>query len=262
LRPTTKGVAPVSELRVCMDPLNPGQFFGCCGLFELIDLNEPGVLASFRLDAGRPRVAEFVVECSLHLQELLAPLKSAQPEFDETVPEASIRPATIPYGGRQIVLDWWLNEFRDKAVNLKCWAGQVTTRNLFCDLLPLIDAGASGEDIFERAHMSKAKFGLDPRSAWSALNFGFSPNEHGDDAATFPTVEILAAVGLQGFRPDADKREGVSYGVWQAPLPVAVARQAFRTPWPGLLHRRFAFSIAKRGQSYKYFTFGKESKDQ
>lgn len=252
----------MSELRVLMDPLNPGQFFGCCGLFELIDLNEPGVLASFRLDAGRPRVAEFIVECSTRLQELVTPLKSAQPEFPDETVEASIRPATIPYGGRQIVLDWWLNEFRDKAVNLKCWAGQVTTSNLFGELLPLVDGGTSGEDIFERAHMSKAKFGVDPRSAWSALNFGFSPNEHGADAATFPAVEILAAIGLQSFRPDAGRREGVSYGLWQEPLPTVVARQAFRSPWHGLPHRSFAFSIAKRGQSYKYFTFAKESKDQ
>ena len=249
----------MSELRVRMDPLNPGQFFACCGLFELIDMDEPGVLASFRLDAGRPRVAEFILECSVRLEELLTPLKSAQPDFPDEMIEASIRPATIPYGGRQIVLDWWLNEFRDKAVNLKCWAGQVTTRNLFCGLLPLVDAGASVDDIFERAHMSKAKFGLDPRSAWSALNFGFSPNEHDADAATFASVEILAAIGLQGFRPDAARREGVPYAVWQEPLPAVVARQAFRAPWPGLPHRSFAFSIAKRGQSYKYFTFGKES---
>ena len=252
----------MSELRVRMDPLNPGQFFACCGLFELIDMDEPGVLAAFTLHAGRPREAEFVVECSLRLQELLTALKSAQPEFDETVPEASIRPARIPYGGRVVVLDWWLDEFRDKAVNLKCWAGQVTTRNLFSELMPLLDAGASAEDIFERAHMSKAKFGLDPRSAWNALNFGFSPNEHGTDAATFPSVEILAAIGLQGSRPDADRRASVSYALWQEPLPAIVARQAFRSPWPGLPHRRFEFSIAKRGQSYKYFTFGKESKDQ
>jgi CRISPR-associated protein Csx14 len=244
-----------------MDPLNPGQFFGCCGLFELINVNEPGVLASFRMNAARPRVAEFIVECSARLQELLTPLKSAQPAFPDETVEASIRPATIPYGGSQIVLDWWLNEFCDKTVNLKCWAGQVTTRNLFGELLPLVDDGASGTDIFERPHMSKAKFGVDPRSAWSALNFGFSPNQHGADAATFPTVEILAAIGLQSFRPDADRREGVSYGVWQEPLPAVVARQAFRAPWPGLPHRRFAFSIAKRGQSYKYFTFGKESRD-
>jgi len=254
-------VGPVSKLRLRMDPLNPGQFFACCGLFELIDLREPGVLASFRWDAGQPRAAEFTVECSASPRELLKPLKSAQPEFVEASVEASILPAVIAYGGKSLVLDWWLNEFRDKAVNLKCWAGQVTIKNLFCELLPLIDAEASGEDIFDRAHMSKAKFGVDPRSAWNTLDFGYSPNEHGADAATFPSVEILAAIGLQGFRPDAHRRDGVSYGVWQEPLPAVVARQAFRHPWPGLPHRRVVFSIAKRGQSYKYFTFGKE-KDQ
>ncbi len=245
-----------------MDPLNPGQFFACCGLLELIDLDEPGALGRFKLGAGRPRVAEFIVDCSVRLEELLSRLSNAQPDFEETFEEASICPATIPYGGAHIVLDWWLKEFRDKTVKLKCWAGQVTTRNLFCDLLPMIDGSGSGEDVFERARMSKSKFGVDPRSAWSALNFGFSPNEHGSDAATFPAVEILAAIGLQGFRPDAERRSGVSYSVWLEPLPAVLARQAFRAPWSGLPHRKFAFSIAKRGQSYKYFTFGKEIRNQ
>jgi CRISPR-associated protein Csx14 len=252
----------VSDLRVRMDPLNPGQFFGCCGLLQLIDLDEPGVLASFRLDAERPRVAEFRVESSVRLDDVLARLRSAQPESMDVDIEVSIRPTVIEYAGRQLIFDWWLNEFRDKAVTLKCWAGQVTTKNLFRELLPLIDDRSSGEVLFEQTRMSKAKFGVDPRSAWSALNLGFSPNEHGADAATFPTVEILAAIGLQGFRPAADRRESVTYGVWQEPLPAVVARQAFRAPWPGLPHRNFVFSIAKRGQSYKYFTFGKESRDQ
>jgi CRISPR-associated protein Csx14 len=245
-----------------MDPLNPGQFFGCCGLFQLIDLDDSGVLASFRLVAERPRVAEFIVESSVGLGEVLRRLSSAQPNFLDVGVEASIVPATIDYGGRQLILDWWLNEFRDKAVNLKCWAGQATTKNLFCELLPLIDHHSSGQALFDRPRMSKAKFGVDARSAWSALNFGFSPNEHGTDAATFPAVEILAAIGLQGFRPDADRRESVSYALWQEPLPAVVARQAFRAPWPGLPHRNFIFSIAKRGQSYKYFTFGKENNNQ
>jgi len=52
----------VSELRVPMDPLNPGQFFACCGLFELMAKIAPGACAHFVTDDAKLRQAEFVVE--------------------------------------------------------------------------------------------------------------------------------------------------------------------------------------------------------
>ena len=259
----------MSELRVRMDPFNPGHFFACCGLLELMTLEQPGTLSSFVLDPSRPRVAEFVLESggdATNLKNVVTCLKRAQPDYPDEPIDAAVRPVVIPYNGTALVLDWWLDEFRDDTGNLKCWAGQVTTRNLFSELLPLMDEDSSGEDLFERPQMTKAKFGVDPRSAWNALDFGFSPNEHGRDSATFPAVEILAAIGLQGFRPNVERRSGVLYCLWRIPLPATVARLAFRAPWDGLPRYEYAFSIAKRGQSYKYFTFAvdsrKESADQ
>jgi CRISPR-associated protein Csx14 len=252
----------VSDLRISLDPLNPGQFFACCGLFELIHLEERGALARFDVDASRPRTAEFLVETSLDLKTMLGRLRTAKAEFPDGKIEAAIRPAAIPYNGCALTLDWWLDEFREKAVNLKCWAGQVTTGNLFSELLPLLGEEGSGLDLFTRPAMTKAKFGVDPRSAWNTLDFGFSPNEQGKDAATFPAVEILAAIGLQDFRPKVERRKGIFYSLWQNPLPAPVARLAFRSPWPGLSYRGFSFEIAKRGQSYKYFTFAKETEKE
>jgi CRISPR-associated protein Csx14 len=255
----------VSELRIRMDPLNPGQFFACCGLLELVTLDQVGALSRFVLDAFRPRVAEFVIETNhcISLTEVLTTLREAHADYPDEKIEPAVRPVSIPYRGTSLILDWWLNEFRDDTENLKCWAGQVTTKNLVSGLLPLLDYAATGGDLFDRSSMTKAKFGVDPRSAWNALDFGFSPDRHGRDSATFPAVEILAAIGLQGFRPQAERREGVRYCLWQTPLPAAVARLAFCQPWAGLPHRRYSFSIRKRGQSYKYFTFavdlGKES---
>lgn len=255
---------PVSNLQIRLDQLNPGHFFACCGLFDLLSFDKPDLLAWFAVDPLQPRVAEFTIEgaSSADLNRKLDQLMHSEPDFpSEIVEEASIRPAVIPLDGAPLILDWWLDEFLDKTTNLKCWAGQVTTRKLFMDLLPLLDAKSSGEDLFERACMTKAKFGVDPRSAWNALDFGFSPNEHARDSATFPAVEILAAIGLQGFRPDAGSREQVSYALWQAPLATSVARQAFRAPWDGLPHTAYQFSIAKRGQSYKYFTFANHTEE-
>lgn len=252
----------MSEFCVRMDPLNPGQFFACCGLLELIELEKPGSLARFILDSARPRGAQFVVSDSVDLKEILRRLRSAKPEFvdGENEPPVPIRPAKLAYVGHTILLDWWLDEFRQETVPLKCWAGQVTTEKLFSELLPMLDENSSGEDLFERRRMTKSKFGVDPRSAWNALDFGFSPDKHGTDATTFPAVDIFAAIGLQGFRPVFHPRGArrVAYHLWQNRLPPSVARVAFRSPWPGLTTRGYEFSIDKRGQSYKYFTFGSE----
>lgn len=248
----------MGELGIRMDPLNPGHFFACCGVFELIGMEQPAALAWFVVDPHRPRLAECVIETpgtSPNLSPVLRRLKTAKPAFPDTGIEPAIRPAEIPYNNTVLVLDWWLNKFRDDTENLKCWAGQVTTKNLFSELLPLLEDESLASDLFERPRMTKAKFGVDPRSAWNALDFGFSPNEHGRDSATFPAVEIMAAIGLQGFRPNADRRDGVRYCLWRTPLPPSVARLAFRAPWDGLPRCEREFSIAKRGQSYKYFTF-------
>jgi CRISPR-associated protein Csx14 len=250
-----------------MNPLNPGQFFACCGLLELVTLDNVGALSRFVLDAFRPRAAEFIIETQhnhcISLTEVLTRLKEAHADYPDENIEPAVRPVSIPYSGTSLILDWWLNEFRDGTKNLKCWAGQVTTKNLVSELLTLLDYADTAGDLFDCSSMAKAKFGVDPRSAWNALDVGFSPNEHGRDSATFPAVEILAAIGLQGFRPKAERRDGVCYCLWQTPLPAAVARLAFSQPWAGLPHRRYSFAIRKRGQSYKYFTFavdlGKEA---
>jgi len=243
----------VNELRVCMDPMNPGQFFACCGLFELVGLYDPDALAHFALDSSRPRAAEFVCSTADNLKQILGALKSADVDYPDKEVDPPTRPSILRYRNHDLELDWWLDEFRQETTSFKCWAGQVTTAKLFSELLPLLDEESTGDDIFERARMTKSKFGVDPRSAWNALDFGFSPNEHGRDAATFPAVDILAAIGLQGFRPE--NRRTVTYHLWHVPLPPAVARVAFHSPWRGLPASAFRFSIDKRGQSYKYFAF-------
>jgi len=251
-------VPNIPALKIQLDPLNPGQFFACCGLFELLSFDEADLLAYFEIDDSLPRVAQFCVlrsEGAVALEGVLRDLRGAEVQFSEEGGENATRPATILYRQRRIELDWWLDEFRDATENTKCWAGQVTTRNLFQELLPLLDSSATGKDLFERSQLTKAKFGVDPRSAWNALDFGFSPNEHGSDSATFPAVELLAAIGLQFFRPDASKREAVRYSLWRERLPVSIARLAFRAPWVGLPVLDLAFDIRKRGQSYKFFTF-------
>jgi CRISPR-associated protein Csx14 len=245
----------VSELRVPMDPLNPGQFFACCGLFELMAKMAPGACAHFVVDEARPRRAEFVVggDGLPELGIVLGALCEAEFELIEEG-EQSVWPVRLRIAEEAFVLDWWLDAFRERPSKiLKCWAGQVTTKKLFEDLLQLIVPEGGADGLMTAAAMSKSKFGVDPRSAWNALDFGFSPDIHKKDAATYPAVEMLAAIGLQGFRPKANRRDRVAFHLWTIPLPLAVARMGAVAAWDGLPRFDYQFSIAKRGQSYKYF---------
>jgi CRISPR-associated protein Csb3 len=252
---------PEDGISVRLDPLNPGQFFACCGLFELLSLEKSNLLAHFALDRKMPRVASFRIPAESHptiLGTLLQRLRNAPVTFPDENCNPPVRPALIAYqGAATLELDWWLDEFRDETTNLKCWAGQVTTRRLFTELLPLLDSQSTYYDLFERSAHTTSLFGVDPRSAWNTLDLGFSPNEHGIPSTVFPAVEILAAIGLQYFRPGSANRSEVRYSLWAEPLPASVARLAFSSPWDGLARADMSFEICKRGQSYKFFSFAR-----
>ncbi|HET6936000.1 MAG TPA: hypothetical protein VFI72_14260 [Candidatus Angelobacter sp.] len=261
----------MSDLRVQLDPLNPGQFYACCGLLELAGLDRGPVLSRFEQERGRPRLACFQLRgiSAGFLSEALGLLRDAAStlSFDQDC-EASISPATLRFGSHALELDWWLDEFREKPRPLKCWAGQVTTRKLFEELLPLLERDVSCDDLFQRSRFTKSKFGVDPRAAWNARDYGYSPNEHGLDSKTFVAVEVLAALGLQTFRPVVQPRGRTArYHLWTCELPLGVARNAANAPWDGLPHLAYQFSIGSRGQSYKYFRFSepavnKETSDE
>jgi CRISPR-associated protein Csb3 len=123
------------------------------------------------------------------------------------------------------------------------------------ELLSAIDPTTDARGLFQVPRMMKTRFGVDPRSAWNSLDLGYSPNEHNQDATTYPVVEILGAIGLQGFRPNSQTRSTVVYSLWKDWLSRVPARRAATIGWPGLSRSSYQFSIEKRGQSYKFFTF-------
>ena len=263
---------PDNSLQISLDPLNPGQFFACCGLFELLSIEEPGLLSCFVLEPKRPRQASFCVRTARGPEQLvmvLRRLRDATVAFpDEGLVagrkpiEPPVRPAVIAYDKNELIIDWWLDEFREKTTSIKCWAGQVTTRRLFDELRPLLDIESTCEDLFERSALTSSLFGVDPRSAWNTLDLGFSPNEHKVASTIFPAVEVLAAIGLQYFRPDSSRRSAVRYSLWQDPLPASIARLAFCAPWDGMAVADLVFEICKRGQSYKYFSFARSAEEE
>lgn len=247
------------EIRVTIDPCNPGQFYACCGIIEMCELAGATTLSYFAANQRLPRQAEFVLSSDkeLTLAFLIGAVKEATYSSLERVGsdnppnKDSIAPARAEILGRTIDLDWWLDEFQAKAKQLKCWAGQVTTRKLLTELPRLL---TSENCSFDADAFTSTRFGLDPRSAWVALNLGYSPNEQGQESRSYPVVEMLAAFGLQGFRPKGDRAGGFEYWLWHDPLPIAVARCACTEAWDGLNASRYRFELGERG-SYKFFSF-------
>jgi CRISPR-associated protein Csx14 len=250
------------EVRIAMDPMNPGQFFACCGLWELFDLLGATALAHFEVDERRPRQAQFVLQSDgeLSLAAAVGALRAAKVEPIMHA-EAKIAPIRIVVGGAALELDWWLDRFREKAERLKCWAARQTSLSIASELLRLLPADAD-ERLLNYAAMTTTRFGVDPRSAWNSKDVGYSPNEHQQESASFPAVEMPAAVGLSGFRPGKRQRKSAGnfreweyvYALWPEPLPRAVGRLACCAPWDGLGAVGYRFQLGKRG-SFKFFQF-------
>jgi CRISPR-associated protein Csx14 len=247
------------ELKVPFDPRNPGQFYACCGLIELLELATKSTTSKFVIDSRRPHFAELIVksESELDMSCVIDAVRHAtyrtfkRETAEKEAEKDSIAPAVVSIFGREFILDWWLDEFHEKATSFKCWAGQMTTQKLISEMPKLV----SESDLsFTSSAFTSTRFGVDPRSAWVALDLGYSPNEQGEESRTYPVVELLAAFGLEGFRPAGKRNSGFEYSLWLSELPLAIARTAAARPWDGLAATRFKFELGERG-SYKVFCF-------
>ncbi len=238
------------EHRVPIDPRNPGLFFACCGLFEIAELLAAGGEAWFE-DGGK-----------LFCLESEAGLPPPRPEIEPNTDEGNrydktTEPLTLRFGGQALRLNWWLNSTETDKSPLKTWGGQQTPRRVLEETLALLVEYATVEELFPASSFTTSRFGVDARSAWEPIDLGYSPNDTArKEALTYPWVELLAVVGLQGFRPSGRRRE-LEYAVWLDALPLAPARAACAAPWEGLATQGFAFEVLSRGQGYKTFAFAK-----
>lgn len=237
------------EHRLSLDPQNPGQFFACCGLFELSELIANGAEAHFE-DNGETFILK--TDAPVPPQDL-----SLEPQSETYEP--TLEPLGLKVGAGGLTLSWWLNETFRKKGPLKTYGGPQTPRGVFEELLRLLDFATPFESLLRVSAYTTSRFGVDARSAWDAIDVGYSPNDErrktDKQSRTFPWVEVLAVVGLQGFRPLEKSRSHYRYTAWLTPLTLVPARAACAVPWPGLPSRDFRFEIASRGQGYKTFLF-------
>jgi CRISPR-associated protein Csb3 len=228
-------------IRVAVDPTNPGQFFACCGLLELADRLWPGAEGWFDEQ-------DFCITCGGALQELLSAFATARPEQVTRLDNGlEVKPliaplrlsfdVAVPF---DLVLDAWMTIRIEKGEVVTAanppwnfWSGQQTPMRIWLPLRDALDRlltrldGERARQLFKQREFLTGRFGFDPGPAWNALDVGFSPNEQSISVESSPAVELLAAVGVQRFRPQmGESRDWFVYSTWGVPLPPSVAAAA------------------------------------
>jgi CRISPR-associated protein Csx14 len=229
-------------IRINVDVTNPGQFFACCGLLELADRLWPGAEGWFENQA-------FHVAGKASLHDLLAMLVKESPQeltvLANGVPvKPLIAPLLFSFDGRAargLTLDAWMTIRREKGRVVavgnppwNMWSGQQTSMGIWLALRTALAERLAAttytdqlKNLFSDRTLLSGRFGLDPGAAWNALDVGFSPNEQGMKVASSAAVEMLAAVGIQRFRPMmADDRQSFDYFTWGSPSTPSVAAPA------------------------------------
>jgi CRISPR-associated protein Csx14 len=236
-------------IRIDVDLTNPGQFFGCCGVFELAQRLWPRATAHFE-------GTHFVVSDG-DLKELVT--KTAQTPIE--VLEAANQTSSAlrlpePFDLR---LDWWKFER-----GLKTWAGRMSVDRIAMGLQRDLPNTLSS-DFFNDGHVVNGTDGkkiepyyFDGRRGATALplDVGFSSDALSLVTVAFSATEFFTLVGLQRFRPSpsAARRRIYRYRAWRTALPATLAALAASNTLPddGPL---FQFESAFRTDQRKHKAF-------
>lgn len=254
------------SIRINVDPTNPGQFFACCGLLELADKLWPGAEGWF---AANER--QFHIKCDGTLRIMLTilimdpPTEITQLECNNLEVKPIIAPLMFSFDGgatNAITLDAWtkiqsLNGVPSVMANppWNFWSGQQTAFGIWSGLRAEFVvqlqrfSPAEYENVFTQRLFQKGRFGFDPGPAWNALDAGFSPNEQSMAVESSPAVEMLAAIGIQRFRPVMhEDRQSFDYTAWHGPMSPSVAAAAVAGAISDPSFTRFRGCVVSRGQ--------------
>ena len=234
-----------------IDLHNPGQFFACCGLLESA-YRVWGIASLGWFDKNHfflhvPDRSKDEVD-----REIIALLQETT--FTAEKEEDSGSPIIVNLGEHgELRVDWWLKLVH--GASLRTW-GRGTSYDL---LTSLCDKSRKAKDLasgFGLTEKMTSRLSVDPRSSWTALDAGFSPNDQNFTVATYPLVEFMAGIGLQRYRPVLHERRW-SYAAWCLPLPSPLIPTA-RYILPPTKTHVYYFELAQRGQMTRYFTYSIE----
>jgi CRISPR-associated protein Csb3 len=241
-----------------VDVTNPGQFFACCGLFDLASRLNPEAKAWFA-------PGFFFVSDTPPLPELIGLLRGVllvQTDPEDTT--ASPIEISSPFSLR---LDWWKSRARADS-DLKVWAGTMESFRIARAMQNALRADAfASEDLLNTGVVAYdpdapdkkvEPFYFDARRGPNAhsRDVGFAPNDLGLTTIASPAVELLCLIGLQRTRPvRTDQPRVFDYHAWSSPLPAPLAPAAVAGLLPALGGPRYRFESWFRTGQRKHKAF-------
>jgi hypothetical protein len=236
-------------MEIKLNIYNPAEFYGVLGVLTVLSLRhlQSDIMSHFEVSGRRgDNNTTFIVssDADLSLERVINDLKHATVTEDksanvwnkkEIANAGYFTPVTLSSGGWSIVLDWWLDELRNKASELKCWSGTATPKAMLesfiknCEHAGEINSGGS-------------RFGFDTRSSRDALEMGYSMKDTGEKTGVYPQTELLCAIGLQEYRPRQS-----AYYAWHKSVPVSITHGAAIQEVNGLQQIRYDFEVQMIG---------------
>lgn len=232
------------------NPANMAEYLACCGLLELSWMFHPGQ------SRGRFVGQTFELSSPSSPQQLIERLvlrTKLVPHYDS---DGKLLSIDADIDGQPLVLDWFTSQ------KYKGWSGRDNAYQIFMtssalslgvclsakDYWPNVGPVANVLDVIPSGGNSK-HFSLDRRRAAVANDVGFSANDTGDEVPAYTYTELLAAIGMQRFRPSVNDDDEYSYFVWSRPLPAPVATVASLCS-PGTAYQCVRKKTSKSGKVF------------
>lgn len=197
--------------------------------------------------------------------EVDSPNDPAEPSatFPSPKPDRMSLPIRLGGGNRPLVelTHWADGSGRDP---LKLYAGNRSAFGIAVKMLNDIQAlyQAQKDQLiaapFDVLVPMGGSFNFDPRGAWTALDIGYSVNEHAKHwVHASPVVELLAPWGLENARPKEIGLRLYVYAAWGKMLAPILARPALACSLDVLEQKRFRVSLDLSGKN-KVMTYAEE----
>lgn len=255
---------PKADISVNVDLTNPGQFFACCGLFELADQLDKHVLGWFATGT--------TFNLCGAVRDLLVRFRNAQFRQIDLDPTAlrlrngkvpknpkTINPVEIMLNqGASLTLDWWLRPSEHNG--LKLWSGSNSVIALVEDVFSAIKQDTSEDILRASIQLPRQPFFYAAARPLHERHFGVSMDKTGREFEHFPYVELLTLIGLQRFRPIRTTTGRFRYCPWAVPISADVAGAVVAGAVDSLSDGCFEFPVIDRDDNgHKQFTRAERS---
>ena len=280
------------QIKIDVDPTNPGQFFACCGLLELADrltgkaqgwfdqkhqhffirtckastsleeIIQPVLNGGVRSSVGEENLKHLRKLLNKSKNSLTKEEKQRKQELKILWDRERIEFNKVP----KLVLNWW-NDNLAGGSKLKTWAGKQLlidiVRGLIRSLNGILDNSKNLQldQLLSLANTCQTPpfyFSSNFGSHSSNIDVGFSLDAINKNASTrlvilvTPATEFFSFIGLQRFRP-AVQKGNFSFKIWNKPLTPLLAAASIHEPIVQSVSEEYKFRLMYRSKYLKAF---------